>query len=83
MFLGRAVRAPQVRCAQPTSASKFANILHITHRDQVEAPITDWLREAYDLFDKSVARETKSPTRKTKKPARKAKSRGRKGKTKR
>jgi hypothetical protein len=23
----------------------------VTHRDEVEAPITDWLREAYELSD--------------------------------
>src|SRR5262245_7099142 len=33
MFLGRAVKAPQVRRAEPRSKTKIANILKITHRD--------------------------------------------------
>ncbi len=48
VFLGRAVKAPQVRRAEPSSRSRIANIIRITHRDEVEPPITDWLREAYD-----------------------------------
>lgn len=51
LFLGRAVQAPQVRRVDRTSKTKIAHMLQITHRDQVEAPITDWLREAYDLPD--------------------------------
>ena len=46
-FLGRALRAPQVRRAIRTSKSKVAHIIQIKHRDQVEAPITDWIEEAY------------------------------------
>jgi hypothetical protein len=46
-FLGRALRASQVRRADRTSKSKVAHIIQIKHRDQVEAPITDWLEEAY------------------------------------
>ena len=49
VFLGRAVRAPQVRRVERRSATKFVHIIHITHRDEVEPPITDWLREAYEL----------------------------------
>ena len=48
VFLGRPIRAPQVRRAEKSSKTKVANIIRVTHRDQVEAPITDWLREAYD-----------------------------------
>lgn len=51
VFLGRQVRAPQVRRVLPASRSKFAHLLRITHRDEVEAPMTDWLREAYDYND--------------------------------
>jgi hypothetical protein len=35
------------------SLSKVANIFRITHRDEVEPPITDWLREAYDWSEKT------------------------------
>jgi hypothetical protein len=30
---------------------KARHIIRITHRDEVEPPITDWLREAYELQD--------------------------------
>ena len=48
-FLARPVNAPQVRRVQRTSRSKLAHTLHLRHRDEVEAPITDWLQEAYDF----------------------------------
>src|SRR5262249_21692694 len=60
LFLSRAVRAPQVRRVERKSASKLVNIIHIRHRDEVEPPITDWLREAYDLPDKLAARAQRS-----------------------
>jgi hypothetical protein len=48
VFLSRALRAPQVKRADEASKSKVANFIRITHRDQVEAPITEWLQEAYE-----------------------------------
>ena len=65
VFLGRALKAPQVRRADRKSKTKVANILHIRHRDEVEAPITDWLREAYALPDvlSAKARARKKPSR--------------------
>ena len=45
VFLGRALKAPQVQRADEASKSKVANFIRITHRDEVEAPITDWLRK--------------------------------------
>ena len=51
MFLGRAVKAPQMRRVNQSSKSKLVHVVHITHRDQVEPPITDWLQEAYQLQD--------------------------------
>src|SRR5713226_5175594 len=59
VFLGRAVRAPQVRRVERKSTSKLVNIIHIRHRDEVEQPITDWLQEAYDLPDRLTARGAK------------------------
>src|SRR5688572_12212631 len=47
LFLDRALKAPQVRRAMPSSKTKVANMLQIRHRDEVEAPVTDWLEEAY------------------------------------
>ena len=55
VFLGRTVRASQVRRADRTSKTKVAHIVPIRHRDQVESPITDWLREAYALEDTAEA----------------------------
>jgi hypothetical protein len=66
LFLGRGLKAPQVRRADRKSKTKVANILKITHRDQVEAPITDWLQEAYELPDVLAAKA--DPTRATSKP---------------
>ena len=47
----RPIKAPQVRSVVKGSRAKYANLLRVTHRDEVEAPITDWLREAYDMHD--------------------------------
>ncbi|MBM3818015.1 MAG: hypothetical protein FJW14_03195 [Acidimicrobiia bacterium] len=49
VFLGRAVKAPQIRRVDAASKTRKAHFLRITHRDEVEPPMTDWLREAYDL----------------------------------
>jgi Domain of unknown function (DUF5655) len=51
VFLGRAIRAPQIKKAMPSSKTKTAHLIRIRHRDEVEAPITGWLREAYGLED--------------------------------
>ena len=51
VFLGRTLKAPQVRRVDRASKSKVVHIIQIRHRDEVEAPITDWLREAYELSD--------------------------------
>jgi hypothetical protein len=56
VFLGRTVRAPQVRRTDRASKSKVVHIIQIRHRDEVEAPITGWLQEAYDLSGAPPAR---------------------------
>ena len=66
IFLGRAVKAPQVRRVEQKSKAKLAHIVHVRHRDEVEAPITDWLREAYELPDKlAIRKAVRAPRRKT------------------
>jgi hypothetical protein len=55
-FLNRAVNAPPVRRVDRASKSKLVHIVHIKHRDEVEAPVTDWLEEAYELAG-AVARK--------------------------
>ena len=66
VFLGRAVKSPLVRRADPRSRTKIAHIIGITHRDQVEAPLTDWLREAYDTSEQlsETARSASAQSRK-------------------
>jgi hypothetical protein len=61
MFLGRRVHGPQVKRAEPSSKTKLYHVIHITHRDEVEAPITDWLREAYELEDVVAAKKPPAP----------------------
>ena len=56
IFLRRAVRAPQVRRVEEASKVKVVNVLRITHRDEVEPPVTGWLREAYDLQEAPVVK---------------------------
>ena len=51
IFLGRTLKAPQVRRTDKASQTKVVHIIHITHRDEVEPPITDWLREAFETSD--------------------------------
>jgi hypothetical protein len=48
VFLGRTVKSPLVRRADARSRTKVAHTILITHRDQVEPPMTDWLHEAYE-----------------------------------
>jgi hypothetical protein len=48
IFLGRTIRAPQVRRVERTSKAKLAHFVQIRHRDEVESPVTEWLREAYE-----------------------------------
>ena len=64
IFLSRAVKGPQVRRSTASSKTKFANILQIRHRDEVEAPITEWLDEAYELSGgPAAAKSTTGPAK--------------------
>jgi hypothetical protein len=71
VFLGRGLKAPQVRRVDAASRAKVVNVIHIKHRDEVEPPITDWLQEAYELSD-ALRSKAKSPRKRstTKKKAR-------------
>ena len=64
VFLGRPVRSPLIVRSDQSSRTKVYHIIQIRHRDQVEAPITDWLREAYELQDVLAATPPKKPMRK-------------------
>ena len=76
LILPRAVKAPQVRRVESKSKIKFANLVPIRHRDEVESPITDWMREAYELQDVS-ATKPKPKLKLKSKPKAKAKARQR------
>ena len=49
VFLGREVKSAAIRRVEPSSKTKFVHTIRITHRDEVEAPVTDWMREAYEF----------------------------------
>ena len=68
IFLGRSVRSPRIRRAVPSSKTKVAHLIQVKHRDEVEAPLTEWLDEAYHLQDTPAAKP--APAAKTaRKPA--------------
>ena len=77
-FLGRPLEAPQVRRVVRASRSKFANFIHIRHRDEVEAPITNWLQEAYQLSAVLAAKNESRRLKPKRGPIRK-KARARRG----
>ncbi|HXW63037.1 MAG TPA: DUF5655 domain-containing protein [Candidatus Acidoferrales bacterium] len=66
VFLGHALKAPQVRRVDRVSKSKLAHVIQIRHRDEVEEPITGWLHEAYRFSD-SPARMDSRPSHPNKK----------------
>jgi hypothetical protein len=49
VFLGREMKAAQVHRVDRVSKSKLVHVIRITHRDEVEPPLTEWLREAYGM----------------------------------
>ena len=55
VFLGRTAKSPLVRRVERKSKTKLAHIVQVRHRDEVEAPLTDWLKEAYEAFDQPPA----------------------------
>ena len=55
-FLGRTLKSPRVRQTVDASRAKVAHVVRVTHRDEVEAPLTDWLHEAYDVSETLSAR---------------------------
>jgi hypothetical protein len=59
VFLGRTLRAPQIRRVDRASKSKIAHLIHVRHRDEVEPPITDWLQEAYDFSERAAGTRPK------------------------
>lgn len=85
VFLPRAIKSPHVRRVEPKSKVKFANILRITHRDEVESPITEWLKEAYEFepLAKAAAKTATATIPRSRKRTVKPKKRSAKKTTKR
>lgn len=63
-FLGRELRNRRVKKATATSKTKTAHVVHVTHRDEVEAPLTDWLEEAYEFAAPPATARPKTTARK-------------------
>jgi Domain of unknown function (DUF5655) len=63
-FLGKKIKAPMVRKTLQSSTVKVAHLVYITHRDQVEPPLTDWLKQAYDISDKLSSKRAKKSQKK-------------------
>jgi hypothetical protein len=58
-FLGRTLKSPRLRQTTKASRAKVAHIVRVTHRDEVERPLTDWLHEAYDVSETLGGRSLK------------------------
>ena len=71
VFLGRPIKSPLIKRAEPKSKVKIAHIIRVTHRDEVESPLTDWLREAYDFEPLAKTAAKKKATKKVKKKVKK------------
>jgi TfoX N-terminal domain len=52
-----------LRAISKVSKSKLAHFIRITHRDEVEPPITDWLREAYEFSNESLTSDCETSLR--------------------
>ncbi len=69
VFLGRPLKAPQVRRVDRVSKSKVAHLIQVRHRDEVEAPLTDWMQEAYDMSAAPASKPAAPTARAKKQPA--------------
>ena len=73
VFLPRAIQSPLIKRVEPKSKVKLAHIIRITHRDEVEEPLTEWLKEAYDFEPLAKAVAKAVPKKKAAKKKAKAK----------
>lgn len=48
-FLNHELKSPIIHSVKGYSKIKFAHTVHLNHEDQIEVPLTDWLREAREL----------------------------------
>ena len=68
LFLDRTVQSPRIRSVKRVSSTRLAHIVQVRHRDEVEAPLTDWMADAYALQDAAPAKKGQSA--KASRPAR-------------
>jgi hypothetical protein len=68
VFLSREIKSPHVKRVEQRSKTKVANILKIAHRDAVEPPLTDWLRESYELEGATAVKKKATKAKKAKRP---------------
>lgn len=48
IFLPKALKSELIKKVTPVSKTKWVHILNLTHSDQLDWPLTDWLREAFE-----------------------------------
>jgi hypothetical protein len=63
VFLPRGLKHPMVRRAEQSSKTKVANMMRVFHRDEVEEPFTEWLRQAYE-YSNAAAKPGAAPVKK-------------------
>lgn len=56
VFLGRPLTSSRVRRVDQVSRAKWAHLLRVSHRDEVEAPLTEWMQEAYAFAEQPPVR---------------------------
>lgn len=47
-FMPRALRSEFLKKVEAVSKTKWVHVLALTHPDQVESPLMDWIQEAFD-----------------------------------
>jgi hypothetical protein len=48
-FLKSKVKHSLVKRVETPSKTKFSHIIHLIHEDQIDEPLTDWLKKAFEL----------------------------------
>jgi hypothetical protein len=47
-FLPKALKSELIKKVNPASKTKWVHVMHFTHSDQVDWPLTDWILEAFE-----------------------------------
>jgi hypothetical protein len=48
-FLPKALNSELLKKVTPVSKTKWVHVMKVTHSDQVDWPLTDWIREAFEF----------------------------------